>query len=286
MQDKAKQTAATAGLRLTTRKLTPAIGAEIAGVDLSQPLDEALKKELYDAFLEHLVLFFRDQRVSVEHLKTFGRYFGQLHRHPAPLNTLGGDPEVLVVYTDADSKRIAGEDWHSDVSCDIQPPLGSILHLNELPASGGDTLFASMYAAYEGLSDALQRFLSSLTATHDGARNYAGRSLARSGEAHYPSAEHPVVRTHPETGRKALFVNRLFTTRIVQLKPNESSKLLEMLFEHLTRPEFHCRFRWSPGSVAFWDNRCTQHIAVWDYYPERRYGHRITISGDRPFFRP
>jgi taurine dioxygenase len=148
-----------------------------------------------------------------------------LHRHPAPLNSLGGDPEVLVIETSEASKRIAGEDWHSDVSCDGEPPLGSILHLRELPLIGGDTLFASMYAAYEGLSDPLQRFLTGLTAVHDGARNYAGRTLARPGEGNYPSAEHPVVRTHPETGRKALFLNRPFTTRIVQLKQGESNKI-------------------------------------------------------------
>jgi len=272
--------------RLLAHKLTPIIGAEIDGVDLSRPLDETIKKEIRAALLEHLVLFFRGQNLSCEQQKALGRSFGKLHRHPAPLNSLGGDPEVLVIHTDADSTRIAGEDWHSDVSCDIEPPLASILHLSEIPPTGGDTLFASMYAAYEGLSDALQRFVSDLTAIHDGARNYAGRSLARRGEEGYPSAEHSVVRTHPETGRKALFVNRLFTTRIVQLKPNESSKILEMLFEHASRPEFQCRFRWSPGAVALWDNRCTQHIAVWDYYPARRYGHRVTIAGDRPFFKP
>jgi taurine dioxygenase len=144
-------------------------------------------------------------------------------------------------------------------------------------------LFANLYAAYEALSVSMQRFLSGLTAIHDGRRNYDGRRTARSTE--YPRAEHPVVRTHPITGRNALFVNRMFTTRVVQLKEGESDALLEMLYRHIERPEFQCRFRWQPNSVAFWDNRCAQHQALWDYFPHRRYGHRVTIAGDRPFYR-
>ena len=128
----------------------------------------------------------------------------------------------------------------------------------------------------------MQRFLSGLTAIHDGARNYAGRHALR---GDFPRAEHPVVRTHPETGRRALFVNRMFTTRLVQLKESESAVILQMLFRHIEHPEFQCRFRWQPNSVAFWDNRCTQHLALWDYYPQRRYGHRVTIAGDPPFYR-
>jgi taurine dioxygenase len=163
--------------------------------------------------------------------------------------------------------------------------MGSILYLSEVPPVGGDTLFASMYAAYEALSDSMQRFLGGLTAIHDGARNYEGRQPASGRATEFPRAEHPVVRTHPETGRNALFVNRLFTTRLVQLKKRESDAILGTLFRHIENPEFHCRFQWRPNSIAFWDNRCTQHLALWDYYPHRRYGHRVTIAGEKPFYR-
>ena len=164
--------------------------------------------------------------------------------------------------------------------------MASILHLKEVPAVGGDTLFANMYAAYDALSRSMRRFVSGLTAIHDGRRNYAGRQTASSRGAEYPRAEHPVVRTHPTSGRNALFVNRMFTTHIVQLKERESAALLEMLYRHIERPEFQCRFRWERDSIAFWDNRCVQHQALWDYFPHRRYGHRVTVMGDRPFFRP
>ena len=152
-----------------------------------------------------------------------------------------------------------------------------------MPPIGGDTLFASMYAAYEALSDPMRRFLGGLTAIHDGARNYEGRQAAPERSAGFPHAEHPVIRTHPETGRKALFVNRMFTTRLVRLEKRESDAILEMLFKHIENPEFQCRFRWQPNSIAFWDNRSTQHLALWDYFPHRRYGHRVTIAGDKPF---
>ena len=163
--------------------------------------------------------------------------------------------------------------------------MGSILHLKEAPAIGGDTLFASMYAAHDALSAAMRKFLAGLTAIHDGARNYQGRQAAAERGPEFPRAEHPVVRTHPETGRSALFVNRMFTTRIVQLSRRESDDVLQMLFRHIANPEFQCRFQWRANSVAFWDNRCAQHQAVWDYFPNRRYGYRVTIAGDRPFYR-
>jgi taurine dioxygenase len=267
----------------SVRKLTPSIGAEIQGVDLSLMPGSAQLEQIHSALLEHLVIFFRDQHLSPEQHKAFGRLFGHLHIHPAPLGTFEGHPEIVIIAADANSTRIAGEEWHSDVSCDAEPPLGSVLYLKEVPEVGGDTLFASMYAAYEGLSDSMQRFLAGLTAIHDGARNYVGRQAIREPGAEFPRAEHPVVRTHPETGRRALFVNRLFTTRVAQLQPRESDTILRMLFEHIENPEFQCRFRWRRNSIAFWDNRCTQHLALWDYYPQRRYGHRVTIAGDKPF---
>ena len=268
------------------RPLTPMIGAEVEGVDLSVPLTVSEFKRLNRALLDHLVLFFRDQNLSPEQHKAIGRRFGELHIHPAPLGILEGHPEVVIIKADENSKHIAGEEWHSDVSCDLEPPLGSILYLKEVPPVGGDTLFASMYAAFDALSEPMRTFLSGLTAIHDGARNYAGRQPDSSRGSEFPRAEHPVVRTHPETGRGALFVNRLFTTRIVQLGKRESDATLEMLFRHVEAPEFQCRFNWRPNSVAFWDNRCTQHLALWDYYPQRRYGHRVTIGGDQPFYRP
>ena len=162
--------------------------------------------------------------------------------------------------------------------------MGSMLRIVQVPASGGDTLFASMYAAYEGLSDRMQRLLTGLTAVHEGEQYYRGRygggNLRDGG---YPSAEHPVVRTHPQTGRRALYVNEGFTTRIKELPPGESDALLAFLFRHCARPDFHCRFQWRPHSIAFWDNRCAQHLAIWDYYPQTRHGYRVTIKGDVPY---
>ncbi len=270
----------------SVRKLTPLIGAELDGFDLSRPLDDDQLRYIHDALLENLVIFFRDQHLTPAQHKAFGLRFGKLHIHPAPMGILDGDPEIIIVKTDRDSTRIAGEQWHSDVSCDEQTPMGSVLHLSEVPPLGGDTLFANMYAAYDTLSEPMRHFLCTLSAIHDGATNYSGRTAAKERADVFPRAEHPVVRTHPETGRRALFVNRMFTTRIVQLNEGESDAMLQMLFGHIERPEFQCRFRWQPNSVAFWDNRCTQHLALWDYHPHRRYGHRVTIAGDRPFYRP
>jgi alpha-ketoglutarate-dependent taurine dioxygenase len=267
-------------------KATPHCGAEVRGIDLSRPLDAAAASALQRALAEHCVLFFRDQSMTPEQQKALGRRFGPLHIHPAYPDILDGHPEIMVIRADENSKRIAGEDWHSDVSCDAEPPLGSILYMQEVPTSGGDTLFASMYAAYEALSAPMRGFLAGLTALHDGESTYRGRYEGmKNSDTPYPSSEHPVVRTHPVSGRQALFVNRIFTKRIVQLAPRESDALLELLFRHVETPEFHCRFQWAPGSVAFWDNRCAQHHALWDYYPQRRRGLRVTIQGDRPYYR-
>ena len=272
---------------LEIRKVTPHCGAEIHGVDLSHPDDQTIA-ELEKALVEHTVIFFRDQTMTPEQHKALGRRFGTLHIHPAYPHLLDGHPEIMVIYADEKSKRVAGEDWHSDVSCDAEPPLGTILHMHELPPVGGDTLFASMYAAYELLSEPMKRFLEGKTAIHDGEHVYRGR-YGLGDEAPgkvYPKSEHPVIRTHPVTGRKALYVNRGFTTRIVQLKKHESDAVLEMLYRHVETPELQCRFQWRVGSVAFWDNRCAQHHAMWDYYPNRRRGLRVTIKGDKPFYRP
>lgn len=267
-------------------KLTPPIGAEIHGVDLGQPLDERTFKAIHASLIEHGVIFFRDQHLTPEQQKAFGRRFGELHMHPAAPSLLAGHPEILVIHADETSKHVAGEDWHSDVSCDPEPPMGSMLYMLELPPVGGDTLFASMYAAYEALSEPMTRFLEPFTAMHEGEHVYRGRYGVKDEGKVFPKAEHPVIRTHPVSGRKALFVNRGFTTRICQLTKLESDAVLQFLFRHVETPEFQCRFRWRARSMAFWDNRCVQHHAMWDYYPQRRHGHRVTIRGDKPFYRP
>lgn len=270
--------------RITVEPLTPRIGAEIGGVDLSQPLEDQVFEEIHAAFLKHQVIFFRDQKLTPEQHKAFGRRFGELHIHPAA-PAPEGHPEILVIHADENSKFVAGDGWHSDVSCDEEPPLGSILHMHQVPSCGGDTMFASMYAAYDALSEPMKVLLSGLRAVHGSEHVYRNRyrnqGVDDTGKV-YPQAEHPVVRTHPETGRKGLFVNSIFTTRIRGLRRRESDALLKFLFEHMASTEFHCRFKWRKNSIAFWDNRCAQHFALWDYYPEVRHGLRVTVKGTRP----
>ena len=270
---------------IQVEKLTPHAGAEIRGVDLSRPLDERTFKEIHAALIDNGVIFFRDQHLTPDQQKAFGRLFGELHMHPAAPRELPEHPEILVIHADEKSKHVAGENWHSDVSCDLEPPMGSILYMHELPPVGGDTLFASMYAAYDALSEPMKRMLEPLTAMHEGEHVYRGRYGVDDRGKVFPKAEHPVIRTHPVSGRKALYVNGGFTTRIKQLPRPESDAVLQFLYRHVETPEFHCRFRWQVNSVAFWDNRCMQHHAMWDYYPQRRHGHRVTIKGDTPFYR-
>jgi taurine dioxygenase len=265
--------------------ISPIIGAEIGGVDISKPLGNQMFQEIHDALMQHQVIFFRDQEMTLDEHMTFGRLFGELHIHPAARKT-DGHPEVITIHADERSKVVAGMRWHSDVSCDREPPMGSILHLHQIPAVGGDTMFASMYAAYDALSEPIKIFIGGLQAWHESAHVHRDRlghkGELRDGEDAYPVSLHPVVRTHPVTGRKCLFVNENFTTRIDGLKPNESAALLQMLYDHIATPEFHCRFAWREKSVAFWDNRCAQHRTVWDYYPSVRHGYRVTVAGDRP----
>jgi taurine dioxygenase len=268
---------------IEVRKLSPHIGAEIFGIDLSKPLGNQQFQEVHTALANHLVIFFRDQKLNVEQHLEFGRRFGRLHVNPGSPDVLPGHPEVLLIKMDETMKYVAGEDWHSDVSCDPSPPMGSILYLTEVPPDGGgDTMFANMYLAYETLSEPMRIFINNLTAVHDGEKHYRGRYGNDDRDKVYPRAEHPMVRTHPETGRKCLFVNRFFTTHIVGLRKSESDAILEMLYRHIETPELSMRFNWHKNSLAFWDNRCTQHHALWDYYPHKRYGHRVTICGDRP----
>lgn len=266
--------------RIQVTRLAPHIGAEIGGIDLCAPLDSDVIAQIRRALVEHQVVFFRDQPLSVEQHKTFASHFGEMFRHPASV-PVEGHPELIRIHADANSTKVAGEQWHTDTSCEAAPPMGSILHLHTMPATGGDTLFASMYAAYEGLSASLQDLLEPLTAHHSGGAAYRGY-YGNQGQRDYPESDHPIVCVHPESGRKLLYVNAFYTTHINELTPAESDALLAFLFRHITTPEYQCRFRWRKHSVAFWDNRCTQHRAIWDYYPAERSGYRIQIVGSPP----
>jgi taurine dioxygenase len=271
--------------RLKVAPLTPTIGAEISGIDLAEEQDDATIGEIRDALLAHKVIFFRDQDITPAQHIAFARRFGELEIHPA---TPKGqpDPEVLHIAHGADSKGRENA-WHSDVTWRAEPSLGSILRAVEVPAAGGDTLFADMAAAFRALSPAMQEFCRSLSAVHDIARVFAGR-LGQSREelhAKYPPQTHPVVRTHPETGEQALYVNTGFTSHIEGLSAKESDWLLAHLYAQAAVPEIQCRFRWEPNSIAFWDNRAGQHYAASDYFPAVRRMERVTIAGDRPFYR-
>jgi taurine dioxygenase len=257
---------------ITAAPLTPRIGALISGVDLTAPLTNEQVDDLHRAIAEHQVIFFRDQPLDPTSLSRLGRHFGALQPHA--LKGLPDFPEVRKLHADATSEHVAGEEWHSDMTCAKKPPMGSILYLHTLPMLGGDTAFASMYAAYDALSDRMKAYLEGLTATHDGRLAFGRFDPTGS----YPVAVHPVIRTHPVTGKKVLFVNKGFTSHINGVPPAESEALLRFLFEHVQNAYFQVRFRWEPHSVAFWDNRCTQHLAIWDYYPQVRSGFRVQIE--------
>lgn len=272
-------------MTLQATPLSPHIGAEISGVDLSAKLTDDTIAEIRSALLDHKVIFFRDQKLDFDCHKAFGRRFGELHVHPAA-PAPEGHPELLVIHADESSKRVAGQGWHTDVSCDAEPPMASILYLEEVPEAGGDTLFSNMYAVYDALSDRMKDYLKGLTAVHSGKHVYRGRYYedAQGARHEHPENEHPIVRTHPETGRQTIYVNEGFTTRIRKMNPIEGKAILDCLYKMAAHPEFQCRFKWTPGSVAFWDNRCVQHLAVFDYWPQVRHGVRVTIQGNRPFF--
>lgn len=263
--------------------LTPHLGAEVEHLDLSQPLDGQQLADLQQAFADWSVLVFRDQHLDREAHKAFGRYFGDLHVHPLN-HSRSGDPEILVVQTTKDSPYTAGDAWHTDVTCDAIPPMASALYITETPESGGgDTLYADMYLAYEMLSAPMQSFLEGLTAVHDGAVPYIGAYGSTPPEGGYPRNEHPVVAVHPVTGRKVLYVNSGFTSHIKGFRRWESRALLDALYTHIaTTPRLLCRVEWKPNTLTLWDNRCTQHHAVWDYHPNSRYGERVSVIGHSP----
>ena len=263
--------------------LTPTVGAEIHGLDLTTKLSEANVGQIKKAFLDHLLLVFRDQLLDAESLDKLGRQFGPPHIQPSDPG-VPGYPSILAVHTDKNSKTYAGSKWHSDVSCDQEPPMGSILHLHQVPPSGGDTLFANMFAAYDDLSEIMQgciQNLKAINASEHHFKGYFGYNKYKLRNDPYPEAVHPVVRTHPESGRKALFVNPTFTTHIADMAPGESEVILDFLFAHLAQPKFQCRVKWQPDTVVMWDNRPTMHAREsFDFGNQRRIMHRTTLVGD------
>ena len=267
------------------KKYSPNLGAIITGVDLSKEINEDQFKDIHKAFLDNQVLFFQNQNeISPEvHLK-LGKLFGELHMHPAA-PSMHGYPEIFEIHAHKNSKVANGEFWHSDVSCDIKPPLGTMLQLHILPETGGDTMFSNMYSAYNELSDKYKSLLDGLIAIHESEHLYSGRYEDRGvnrDNIKTPVANHPLIRTHPITGKKAIYVNRTFTTGIEGMNKNESSSILEFLFDHCEHVNFQIRYRWNKNDMAFWDNRCTMHRAIWDYWPNERKGRRVTIKGDKP----
>ena len=275
---------------IDVKPIAGALGAEVSGISMAEPLGNQAFNEVHDALMAHQVLFFRDQQITAKDHVAFARHFGSLHVHPYAPN-LEDQPEVLVLRS-SKANRTAANFWHSDVTFQPEPPLGSILLAREVPEHGGDTMWANMYMAYETLSAPMKRYLEGLTALNTPGRVSFERAYEKLDDTERKDmkqetttaagTEHPIVRTHPVTGRKALYVNSIFTQRIVGVSRNESRTILEYLFEHLRKPEFTCRFRWQQGSVAFWDNRCTQHYAIADYGDATREMHRVTINGDRP----
>jgi len=278
---------------IEVKPISGAIGAEIDGVDLSQDLGNAVFSEIQTALHENLVIFFRDQDITPDQHKDFGRRFGTLNIHPQYV-PLDGHPEILPVLKEPKDTKNIGDVWHTDVSFMEKPSLGSLLYAIEVPDSGGDTMFSNQYLAYESLSDGMRDMLDDMTAVHSDrvlsnpasakSRN-EGRSTLINEDAMTEEEvcnEHPVVRTHVDTGKKGLYINTAFTTRFSGMTEEESKPLLEFLYAHAARPEFTCRFRWENKSVAFWDNRCTHHYALNDYAGKRRSMHRVTINGERP----
>jgi taurine dioxygenase len=263
---------------LAVRGLTPVIGAEVTGLDLTHELTEEQLTELKTAFLDHHVLVFRDQDITVEDHKRLAASFGELRPvNPPPEH---GDPYVLEVATAPESVNVFGNGWHADGTADAEPSLGSMLHITRMPepGSGGDTLFANMHLAYDMLSPKLKELLAGLTAIHDGAHAFRGHKIPAGYEP--PASEHPVVVRHPETDRPLLYVNPAYTSRIPQLSADESQAVLDLLFSFVpNRPMLACRVRWEPNTLVFWDNRCVQHHATYDYYPHTRFGNRVAING-------
>lgn len=275
-------------LPFSVKRLSPSIGGEINGIDLTSPIDEVTKDLIYEALLVYKVIFFRDQKISTEQHINFSKNFGELEIHPfAPKKE--NHPEVLVITHNEHSKGRENT-WHSDVTWRMEPSLGSVLRMIQKPPHGGDTLFADMHEAYEGLSEEVKHKLDGAIAVHDFA-NFRER-LIKEGKSEeeiksfnekYPMPEHPVIRTHPDTKKRAIYVNAAFTQYIKGWDERESREMLNFLYAQASIPEYQCRFAWEENSIAFWDNRACQHYANSDYWPNIRKVERVTIIGDRPY---
>jgi taurine dioxygenase len=275
-------------LPFSVNRLSPTIGGELLGVDLTKPLSKEVLSLIYEALLVYKVIFFRDQELTINQHLDFSKNFGELEIHPfAPHDK--DKPEVLQITHDKDSKGRENI-WHSDVTWRLEPSLGSVLRMIEGPSHGGDTLFSDMHLAYEGLSQETKDLLEGQVAIHDfvGFRN----GLVKQGKTpeeievfnkKYPNPEHPVIRTHPDTGKKSIYVNKAFTQYIKGWDKEESALMLNLLYSKASIPEYQCRFAWENNSIAFWDNRSCQHYANSDYWPEVRKVERVTIIGDRPY---
>ncbi len=273
---------------IAVKPIAGALGAEIFGVDLANNLSEDLVAALRRAWLEHLVIFFREQDLSPAQFLAFARRFGEPIEYPF-VKGLDEFPEIIPVVKLEQERVNFGGIWHSDTTYLEVPPMASLLVAREVPEAGGDTLFANMYLAYETLSDGMKRVLDGLRAINSSANADVSRTRedrikdsARAGAREEYIAAHPVVRVHPETGRRALYVNVAHTVRFEAMTREESAPILDYLYRHQVRPEFTCRFHWRPGSLALWDNRCVQHNAINDYQGHRRLLHRITLAGDTP----
>jgi len=273
---------------LEVHKIAGALGAEISGVDLTRDLDDATVAEIRRVWLDNCVVFFRNQELPPARFLDLAKRFGEPIEYPF-LKGLDGFPEIITVAKLEHEKINFGGVWHSDTSYLDIPPMATMLIAREVPPVGCDTLFANQYLAYESLSGGMKRLLDGLVALNASAKADVTRTREdRLKDSKNPQArkdyvaEHPVVRTHPETGRKALYVNVAHTVRFKDMSEEESAPILDFLFRHQTRPEFTCRFHWEPGSIAFWDNRCAQHNPVNDYHGYRRMMHRITLKGDKP----
>ncbi|HBQ01321.1 MAG TPA: taurine dioxygenase [Gammaproteobacteria bacterium] len=272
----------------TVNPLANALGAELHGVDLTTGLTPEVFKEVRRQLVEHEVIFFRDQDISPEQHRALAASFGPLQTHPA-YATVEGIPEITILESTAENPTKI-EAWHTDMTFRKHPPLGCVLHSKIVPPKGGDTMWVSMTTAYDALSAPMQSFLSGLTAEHDFSYGFkeslaepGGRERLAQAVVDNPPVVHPVIRTHPESGKKVIFVNSLFTTRILELSRGESDAILNFLYDHVTTPEFSCRFKWEPNSIAIWDNRSTQHKPINDYFPDHRMLHRVVIDGDKPY---
>ena len=270
------------------KPIAAALGAELHGVDLCNDLQPEVYAEIRKLLIKHKVIFFRDQDISPQQHKALAESFGPVQTHPA-YDTVAGFPEITILESTAE-KPSKIEMWHSDMTFRQHPPLGSVLRSKICPPKGGDTMWASMSAAYDGLSKGMQKFLSNLNAEHDFSYGFK-ESLAEPGGKERlaeavkdnPPVQHPVIRLHPESKQKVIFVNALFTTKIIGLPPKESSAILDFLYDHSITAEYTCRFNWEPNSIAIWDNRSTQHKPINDYFPAHRLLERVAIDGDKPF---